>query len=291
MRTTFVGIGVAIAIAGAAGCSAQPQGFDVGDIGPNGGNPGRGIQAASDPDASASSGLPCDVEQYLAANCQSCHGYNLSGGAPSSLVTYADLTGKDKNDLTKTTAQECVLRMQSAGSPMPPGQHPSATDVAILQNWINAGYPMGNCGAPDGGAGGGLANGPTVCTSGTTWNGQDGTSMRPGEACNACHSTRGVRTFAIAGTVYATAHEPNDCNGTNAAPQVVITDKNGVVTKISVDSVGNFAWSGSLATPYTASVVYGGKTRAMASKQTNGDCNSCHTTAGTSGAPGRVALP
>ena len=31
--------------------------------------------------------------------------------------------------------------------------------------------------------------------------------------------------------------------------------------------------------------------RAMVAAQTSGDCNSCHTLAGTNGAPGRIMLP
>ena len=34
-----------------------------------------------------------------------------------------------------------------------------------------------------------------------------------------------------------------------------------------------------------------GKERAMLTSQTTGDCNTCHAVTGTSGAPGRIALP
>ena len=37
--------------------------------------------------------------------------------------------------------------------------------------------------------------------------------MRPGHACIACHQANDGPDFAIAGTVYATAHEPDNCNG------------------------------------------------------------------------------
>jgi hypothetical protein len=302
-QTTFVGIGALVVFGAAlgAGCSAQPQGFDVGSFGPNGGNPGNTTTgaASSSVDGGASSGLPCDVEQYLAANCQSCHGYYLSGGAPSPLVTYADLTGKDIRDATKTTAEESVLRMQSATAPMPPGAHPAASDIAILQSWISAGYPMGSCasagggGGGDGGSGSGspLANGPSVCTSGAHWSSGTGLAMRPGEACIACHSSSGAAHYAIAGTVYATAHEPNDCDGVNGGAQVIITDATGKDIPITVNGAGNFYYGAAIATPYKARVVANGKTRAMATPQTNGDCNACHTETGASGAPGRVAIP
>jgi hypothetical protein len=44
--------------------------------------------------------------------------------------------------------------------------------------------------------------------------------------------------------------------------------------------------------PFTARVVTPtGGVRAMATPQTNGDCNTCHTVAGRKGAQGRIWLP
>jgi len=48
---------------------------------------------------------------------------------------------------------------------------------------------------------------------------------------------------------------------------------------------------GAVAMPYTAKVKYNGLERVMVASQTTGDCNSCHTQAGTKGAPGRILLP
>jgi hypothetical protein len=44
-------------------------------------------------------------------------------------------------------------------------------------------------------------------------------------------------------------------------------------------------------TPFHAKVTYMGRERAMATAQTSGDCNSCHTQNGTMSAPGRILLP
>jgi hypothetical protein len=139
-----------------------------------------------------------------------------------------------------------------------------------------------------------------TCTSGTTW--LLGTTksgeMQPGVSCDGCHKLGGQATtilFDIAGTVYPTAHEPDQCYGTSSA-QVVITDANGTDHTLGVNAAGNF-WNydyvgvGAIATPYTAKVVNGGKSRPMLTPQTNGDCNSCHTQDGASGALGRVILP
>jgi len=119
--------------------------------------------------------------------------------------------------------------------------------------------------------------------------------MRPGEACITCHATNPeAPTFVVAGTVYPTAHEPADCNGSNSngAAVVIITDAMGAAHQIPVDASGNFMLEGTaIPLPYTARVQVGTATRSMATAQTNGDCNSCHTATGTNGAPGRIMLP
>jgi hypothetical protein len=119
--------------------------------------------------------------------------------------------------------------------------------------------------------------------------------MHPGRACIDCHATRArAPRFVIAGTVYPTAHEPNECNGVDGAKtgaQVVITDANGKELTLPVNSAGNFFTESAVATPYTAEVVANGKTRAMGAAQKVGDCNSCHTQDGASGAPGRIVAP
>ena len=97
--------------------------------------------------------------------------------------------------------------------------------------------------------------------------------MRPGGACITCHTMRGGPNYTVAGTVYPTAHEPNDCNGVNGALTVVVTDKNGVVTNIAVNTVGNFSSRTAIAAPFTVKVTNGTKTRAMAGSLTAGDCN------------------
>jgi hypothetical protein len=129
-------------------------------------------------------------------------------------------------------------------------------------------------------------NTPVVCTSGKTWTSGTGDTMRPGDTCFSCHS------FSIAGTVYPTAHEPLYCDGSNdPSASVVITDANGKVNTLPLSSAGNFYSNSSIATPFTAKVVYNGLVRAMASAQTSGNCNSCHTEQGANGAPGRIMLP
>jgi len=244
-------------------------------------------------------GLPCDVQAVLEDRCIACH----SGTSPPPLLSYADLLAKSKVDPTKTMAQLSLERMKDKMSPMPPkpAEAPDPEEIKTFEDWVGAGSPKGaictdpppDGGAPkDGGAGDGGAG---TCTSGTLWkDGNNGSPlMHPGAACNACHQVMGGPNLRIAGTIYPTLHEPNDCNGKAPPPPltVVITDKNGKVTNLPVNAAGNFFTRARVNAPYKAKVTDGTKTRAMTGSVTAGDCNSCHTDLGANGAPGRVMAP
>jgi hypothetical protein len=141
-------------------------------------------------------------------------------------------------------------------------------------------------------------NTPPVCTSGVNYTTGNNASMAPGLGCRTCHVIGGAasgKTMDIAGTVYPTAHEPDNCNGIGGAT-VIITDANGAEHQLSVNSVGNFYnmdlfGIAAIPKPYNARVVNGGKTRSMIAAETDGNCNSCHTEQGANGAPGRIVAP
>jgi hypothetical protein len=232
----------------------------------------------------------------LAAQCTSCHTSPPIGGAPISLLSYEDLT-RTARGMTISNAELCVMRMQNATLPMPPAPSPmaSAADVAVLGNWIAMGSPRGDCTMPVDPYGT-----PVMCSSGTYWEGGDSgdTVMHPGRACTTCHDSAPNPPDpipTIAGTVYASAHEPDDCNGTggSAADPVTVdvTDANGTTVTITANSVGNIIGYDVLTPPLTAVVRYQGRARAMASGAPSGDCNSCHTEGGANGAPGRIMRP
>jgi hypothetical protein len=154
----------------------------------------------------------------------------------------------------------------------------------------------GASGETGGAATGGSTSDPFAaaqkCTSGNDWSSGEGPTMRPGEACISCHSASGGPRLAVAGTVYPTAHEPDDCDGAgDTGAVVVIVDVNGQEHALPVNQAGNFTLSGTLALPYNASVVVGAAERSMGSSQSTGDCNGCHTQSGSNGAPGRIVLP
>jgi len=235
------------------------------------------------------SGLPCDIQTILKAHCTSCHSDPPVAG-PMGLETYADLTAPAVTNPNETVAQLSLQRIQSTLSPMPraPAAPLSATEISTFAAWVDAGTPKGSCAASDAGD---PYNTPVVCTSGTQSGGGEGSStMRPGEACIACHSQGEGPRFTIAGTVYPTAQEPNGCNGASGA-SVIINDAKGVTTTLTTNSAGNFSSRATFATPYTVKVVANGKERVMSLPPPSGDCNSCHARPPTNGAPGRIMLP
>jgi hypothetical protein len=249
------------------------------------------LPGSSDPTASGpiASDLPCDAATLLSTYCWSCHGPTPTSQAPMSMVTAADLTAPAPTDPTKTVAALAVTRMQDTKSPMPPlpASAVPAAQIATFQAWVDAGMPSGSCQSasdPYGTA--------PVCTSGQNWTGGDRESslMHPGVACISCHSISGGPRFALAGTVYPTAHEPDDCNGKSGI-QVVITGSDGSSVTLNANSAGNFYSRGGVTFPYTAKVVQGGNERAMTTPQSDGDCNGCHTENGDNGAPGRIMAP
>jgi hypothetical protein len=247
--------------------------------------------------------IPADVAAMISSTCIACHGSPPIAGVPSSLATYASLTAPATTDKTKSVAQVALARIQpGAAMPMPPSPltPPTSAQVAAFQAWVQAGTPPASC--PDGGApidaGGAIADPystPVVCTSKTMWTqGTRGSgNMQPGVACIACHSKGEGPPFALGGTVYPTAHEPDNCNGgaVTSMSRVVVTGADGNTITLTPNMAGNFSYGGALATPYKVKVTYMGRERAMIAAQTSGDCNACHTEMGAMMAPGRILLP
>jgi mono/diheme cytochrome c family protein len=240
------------------------------------------------------------VSFLLVQYCRACHSSTPISGANVPLMTYDDLVAPMPGDPSTSVAAACLARMKSAAAPMPPGTLLSAGDIAPFEAWVAAGTPSEVC-ATDGNIPDTPMNPydvPATCTSNSYWtNGDDGSSnMLPGRACIACHSQPGGDQgprFLFAGTVYPSAHEPDDCNGAGDAV-IEVTDADGVVRTATALSSGNFFVDGdpaTLPTPITARVLYGGKVLPMATPVTTGDCNTCHTQEGKEGAPGRIILP
>jgi mono/diheme cytochrome c family protein len=301
-------IGAAFACGGSSSTSSDDDGGAPVDLGPEGG--GASLPASGPAGTGLVTGLPCDVQAVLEDRCLACHSGTMA--AAPKMLTYDDMVAKSKLDPTKTLAQLSLERMKSTTSPMPPppAVAPDATEIKTFADWVAAGTPKGAVctdtppsavdggaldGGGDGGDGGDGGSTALKCTSGKTWTQGNTASplMHPGLACNACHQVQGGPNLRIAGTVYPSLHEPNDCDGKGPPPAltVIITDKNGKTTNLPVNSAGNFFTPSKITPPYKAKITDGVTTRAMNGSVTAGDCNSCHTVTGANGAPGRVMAP
>ncbi len=254
--------------------------------------------------APGSAGSFCEVSALLAARCVSCHSDPLPRGVPMTLTAPADLTAPSSNDPARSVIDVSIERLRDPEAPMPPApaNPPTSAEADILEAWVQNGMPA-DCDSGTAGSGGVVGNPydtPVTCTSDRYWTqGNEGSrSMRPGGECIDCHDNgpKDGPPFALAGTVYPSAHEPNDCdgaNGTSTSAEVIVIDANGKTFTMAVNPVGNFYYETEepFAFPYRAKVVSEGRERLMAGEQTTGDCNGCHTESGAEDAPGRIVLP
>jgi hypothetical protein len=162
---------------------------------------------------------------------------------------------------------------------------------------------LGGASAGSGGASG--AAGPTgippSCASGTYWTGGIAPSpmMSPGTPCmsSGCHAAGSPTAFTLSGTVYTKSglHDDDNCNGADGtkAVAVVILNVNDVseeiAPRIPVNAWGNFFVQQALPPSFRVKVLHAGSELLMMSPVTDGNCNACHTAAGTMNAAGRIA--
>lgn len=251
-------------------------------------------------------GIPCEVGALLEKYCTSCHGDPPKGAKSSLLTREALMASWEGGD---SLAALSVARMQDTENPMPPSGNLSEDEIAVLAQWVDDGMPAGTCetGSTD----------PTpielTCTSGKYWTkGEDHGDklMTPGRACITCHSGIGTGKtmdddddddehdddaplFTFAGTVYPTAHEPDDCYGVDGkvtGTTVIIHGADGESLTLAVNASGNFYTETPVALPYTAEVIRNGSSRTMKTEATDGDCNTCHG-ARSGEANGRITAP
>jgi cytochrome c553 len=138
----------------------------------------------------------------------------------------------------------------------------------------------------------GSSDTPANCSTDSVSEVDEGPLMKPGGACIECHTSEGEGPiFKLAGTVMAATNDDTSCNGVSGVT-VEITGADNQVITLTTNSAGNFFLeNGSVALPYTAKVKAGGKELVMGTAQSVGDCNTCHTAGGSSGAPGRILSP
>lgn len=300
----------AVALAAVAGCytgsAVDTNHMPMITIGSDPTGPESPPTAQDDDDvASEATGLPCDLAVLLQTSCGECHGTKRAKDAPLQIASYADLVAPSAADPNKTIAQLSLSRMKSTKRPMPPDGKLGTDEISILEKWIDDGMPKGACGEtkPDAGKtttkkDAGTHEEPppppvSVCTSANMDAGQHD-QMHPGKACVTCHTDQGGPSFTVAGTLFPTVREPDECHGTDGdatGAKIIIIDTSKTPRILSVNAAGNFKSLAALTGAYRAIVVRGNSIREMKSTQTDGDCNNCHTETGSNGAPGRIMEP
>ncbi|HVU03277.1 MAG TPA: carboxypeptidase-like regulatory domain-containing protein [Polyangiaceae bacterium] len=226
----------------------------------------------------ASTGLPCDVATYFAQKCTMCHGEPPIPSALAPLVTIDDLKATAKEDPTKNEAELSLARMKDTTSPMPPGAPPSAADVAILEGWINAGYPAGTCGTGASGDGGVVAAPPPSVFDGAPpfQSNLGDRAHNAGQDCMSCHTNGSDEAprFAFGGTLYDPQGNPV------AGAEVRLVDANGNAKSVYTASNGTFfAQGGSFAGPAHVGVRTATDSEDMFTALQSpggGACSSCH---------------
>jgi hypothetical protein len=280
---------------GAGGTSAPPPasgGVANGGVA-NGGVASSGGSGSSGP---AASGVPCDLATYFAAACTSCHGNPPLPSALAGLVTYDDMMKTSVEDPTKNEAQLSLVRMKDAARPMPPGALPPAADVALLEQWINAGYPRGSCGTGAGPDGGGPPPPPPPPPP-SVFDGAPayqlhagGRAHNAGRDCMQCHqgSDGEAPIFSFGGTLYDPSGAPV------SGAEVRLVDASGKATSVYTATNGTFYAGGrGFAGPARVGVRNANQALDMFTplQATNGGaCSSCHCT-GASCSVAPVHLP
>ena len=126
---------------------------------------------------------------------------------------------------------------------------------------------------------------PVVCEPAATQlpNGEH----NAGKACLNCHDGGGgAPRFTLAGTLYG----PGGTAALSAA-RIVVGDASGAVFKLATASNGNFYTSQTIVWPATVAASMCPDTTAMQASlasSAQGNCNSCH---GTAGSAGKIHLP
>lgn len=138
-----------------------------------------------------------------------------------------------------------------------------------------------------------------TCTSQSWWKFEGDTesgSMHPGRDCIDCHDRdEEAPGLAYAGTVYPNVADTDDCRGVKGVKVEILDEAGATIASTTTNTGGNFYWRTrdlTYRSPYRARLSFDGRTREMTLPvSTDGDCNTCHGTTGSNGAPGRMVAP
>ena len=161
-----------------------------GSGGAQGGSAGSGAQP-SGRQSTGSTPLPCEVEQAVRRNCQSCHASRPLSGVPMALVTLEDFRQPAVTNAGLEVHQLANMRIHDTARPMPPPpQVLPATDKTTLELWLAMGGPAGNaCGSGGTGSGGTGSGGTGSGGTGAGGTGAGGAGGMPPDQ-GACYELR-----------------------------------------------------------------------------------------------------
>ena len=169
MRLVWLGMAMLLGSLGACGgpatgsegpeCDGSPceddgpaPGTDTGEVATSGDDDGTagdddddddapGTEEGSGDTAPVDGGIPCEVQELLAAECWMCHDETPSFGAPMSLVTIDDFSVPAVSDVTRPVFELVLERTAADTKPMPPSGLLEDAERSVLVDWIDAGMP------------------------------------------------------------------------------------------------------------------------------------------------------
>lgn len=130
---------------GTAGMFGGTAGVSGGMAGVNGGGTAGVSGGTQGRPTSGSTAMPCNVNDILKHNCQSCHAATPLANVPMALVSWEDTQQPSVSDPTMTVAQLMKLRTHDTFKPMPPPPSAmlGADTLAVLDAWIDGGAIAG----------------------------------------------------------------------------------------------------------------------------------------------------
>jgi hypothetical protein len=111
-----------------------------------------GSDTSNPSDSTVAGSVPCAVEEILHRACGNCHGATPAFGAPTSLVTMADLQRQSLTNPSVKMWEEVKRRINLPADtvgrmPQKPNPPLAAADLAALNGWFDSGLPprSGDC--------------------------------------------------------------------------------------------------------------------------------------------------
>ncbi len=240
------------------------------------------------PPPPSSACVPTNIQTILNQQCVGCHSNPPVNGSLSPLTNLAEMTAVSKENAAKNQAQLSALKLKaSATSIMPPGSTvaANAAAAAAFDAWIASNYTLGCTAGGDAGTSpppppppSDVFNGQPPFTPGSSRQGEHSANdSRIKRNCLDCHNGGDAPAWSSGGRLVDGAG-----NGV-AGAQVRVAKADGTAgTTVYTDAIGLFWFRPGQFTPGLHAGARNATTKVnMVSAVSNGGCNSCHATGGT----------